>query len=74
MGESKSPHSVDFSRFEFWVGELIETCEQLKQENINLRQKQASLLDEKTRLLNRNSRVTQRLETLIGRLRKMETV
>lgn len=74
MNESNSPQTADLSRFEFWVGELIETCEQLKQENISLRQEQASLVDENNRLLGRNSRVSQRLETLIGRLKRMEIV
>jgi len=74
MGESNGPHTVDFSRFEFWVGELINTCEQLKQENMDLRQEQSALLDEKGRLADRNNRVTLRLETLIGRLKKVETV
>ncbi len=74
MSDSNPQKAVDFSRFEFWVGELIETCEQLKKENINLRHEQAALIDENNRLLSRNSRVTQRLETLIGRLKRMETV
>ncbi len=74
MGESSAPNIIDFPRFEFWVGELIDTCEQLKQENMNLRQEQSTLLDEKTCLVDRNNRVTQRLQTLIGRLKKMEAV
>ena len=74
MGESNTAQTIDFSRFEFWVSELIETCEQLKQENTALRLKQSALVDEKMRLANRNNRVTVRLETLIGRLKKMETV
>ena len=63
MGESKISNTVDISRFEFWVEELIETCEQLKRENMSLRQKQSTLLDEKARLADRNYQVTQRLQT-----------
>lgn len=74
MSESNTPHAIDFSRFEFWVGELIDTCEQLKQENLDLRQEQSALLDEKERLAVRNNKVSLRLETLIARLKKMETV
>lgn len=74
MGESNTTQTIDFSRFEFWVGELIDTCEQLKQENAELRIEQTALIDEKMRLASRNSRVTVRLETLIGRLKKMESV
>ena len=74
MGESKIPTTDGFSRFEFWVGELIDTCEQLKQENSSLRQEQSALLDEKMRLADRNHRVARRLEALIGRLKRMEVV
>ncbi|PCH59650.1 MAG: hypothetical protein COC05_06455 [Gammaproteobacteria bacterium] len=74
MGDSNITGTIDIPRFEFWVGELIDTCEQLKQENMRLRQKQSTLLDEKARLSERNSQVTQRLQTLIGRLKRMETV
>ncbi len=74
MGESNTTQTIDFSRFEFWVGELIETCEQLKQENAELRLEQSTLIGEKVRLASRNNRVTVRLETLIGRLKKMESV
>ncbi len=75
MTDSTQQQEVgDLSRFEFWVGELIETCEQLKAENVNLRHEYAALLDENNQLLSRNNHVAQRLEILIGRLKKMELV
>ncbi len=74
MSESKTPTTDGFSRFEFWVGELIDTCEQLKRENTNLRQEQSVLLDEKMSLTASKNQVARRLEALIGRLKRMEAV
>jgi cell division protein ZapB len=74
MADTKIPGAVDIElkRLEKRVDELLETVQQLKEENRALRQRQDMLAAEKTSLLNRNEQVRTRVEAMIGRLKAME--
>jgi cell division protein ZapB len=74
MAETKIPGAIDveLKRLERRVDELLQTVEQLKEENRALRQRQDMLAAEKTSLLNRNEQVRTRVEAMIGRLKAME--
>lgn len=50
---------------------LIQLCNQLKNENLALLQKQDELIAEKTRLAESNQFVQQKLEVLLGKLKLM---
>jgi cell division protein ZapB len=74
MPETKIPTAIDveLKRLERRVDELLDTVQQLKEENRALRQRQETLAAEKTSLLNRNEQVRTRVEAMIGRLKAME--
>jgi len=74
MADTKIPGAVDIElkRLEKRVDELLQTVNQLKEENRALRQRQDMLAAEKTSLLNRNEQVRTRVEAMIGRLKAME--
>jgi len=74
MPETKIPTAIDLElkRLERRVDELLDTVQQLKEENRALRQRQETLAAEKTSLLNRNEQVRTRVEAMIGRLKAME--
>jgi cell division protein ZapB len=74
MPETKMPTAIDMElkRLERRVDELLDTVQQLKEENRALRQRQETLASEKTSLLNRNEQVRTRVEAMIGRLKAME--
>ena len=63
---------LELKRLEKRVDELLNTIEQLKEENRALRQRQETLAAEKTSLLNSNEQVRTRVEAMIGRLKSME--
>jgi len=74
MPDTKIPAAIDIElkRLERRVDELLDTVQQLKEENRALRQRQDMLAAEKTSLLNRNEQVRTRVEAMIGRLKAME--
>jgi len=74
MPDTKIPTAIDLElkRLERRVDELLDTVQQLKEENRALRQRQDMLAAEKTSLLNRNEQVRTRVEAMIGRLKAME--
>ena len=74
MPDTKIPTAIDLElkRLERRVDELLDTVQQLKEENRALRQRQDTLAAEKTSLLNRNEQVRTRVEAMIGRLKAME--
>ena len=74
MPETKIPGAIDLElkRLERRVEDLLETVNQLKEENRALRQRQDTLAAEKTSLLSRNEQVRTRVEAMIGRLKAME--
>jgi cell division protein ZapB len=74
MPDTKIPTAIDLElkRLERRVDELLDSVQQLKEENRALRQRQDTLAAEKTSLLNRNEQVRTRVEAMIGRLKAME--
>jgi len=74
MADTKSTGAIDLElkRLEKRVDELLNTVQQIKEENRALRQRQETLAAEKTSLLNRNEQVRTRVEAMIGRLKAME--
>jgi len=67
-----SPIELELRRLDKRIEELIETVQQLKEENRALRQRQDLLSTERTSLLQRNEQVRTRVEAMIGRLKAME--
>ncbi|MEM8982510.1 MAG: TIGR02449 family protein [Pseudomonadota bacterium] len=63
----------DLKRLEKRLDELVDVCEQLKEENKSLKQRQDSLIGERATLLQKNEQVRARVEAMIGRLKAMET-
>ncbi len=63
----------EFQRLEIRIDELIQTCEQLKQENRLLKAQQQSYSTERAKLLEKQEEARQRVQTMINRLKAMET-
>ncbi len=63
---------LELSRIERRVEELVDICNQLKEENRSLRQRQEMLVAEKASLLQKNDMVRGRVEAMIERLKSME--
>jgi cell division protein ZapB len=63
---------LELKRLDKRIEELIETIQQLKEENRALRQRQELLSTERVSLLQRNEQVRTRVEAMIGRLKAME--
>lgn len=55
------------------VDELVVICSQLKEENRSLKDRQDSLIADRATLLQKNEQVRARVESMIGRLKAMET-
>jgi uncharacterized protein (TIGR02449 family) len=54
------------------VDELIEACEQLRQENRVLRKQLTTIAAERAGLVEKNAQVQSRVEAMISRLKAME--
>lgn len=67
-------HEQDLTRLEQRVDELIKTCRRLRDENLSLRSSRESLLEEKTKLAEKNKIASNRLETIVDRLRTLENI
>ena len=63
---------LELKRIEKRVEELVDLCNQLKEENESLRQRQELLVSEKAGLLHKNDLVRGRVEAMIERLKSME--
>lgn len=63
---------LELQRIEKRVEELVNICNQLKEENRSLRQRQELLVSEKAGLLQKNDLVRGRVEAMIERLKSME--
>jgi cell division protein ZapB len=74
MGDStrSSVIELELKRLDKRIEELIDTIQQLKEENRALRQRQELLSTERVSLLQRNEQVRTRVEAMIGRLKAME--
>ena len=62
---------IDTDKFEEKLDRLIELCQQLKSENLALRDREADLVGERGQLLEKNEMARQKIETMINRLRNV---
>lgn len=69
----KQQFELELKKLENRIGELLRACGQLKEENRSLRQRQDSLMNERAGLLQKNEQVRARVESMISRLKAMET-
>ncbi|KAF0191665.1 MAG: hypothetical protein FD165_1388 [Gammaproteobacteria bacterium] len=60
------------TKLEYWVDELLKTCERLAKENRLLRAQESELLSGRERLTERNERARDRVEAMIMRLKALE--
>ena len=63
----------EFKRLEIRIDELIQTCEQLKEENRLLKAQQQSYSSERAKLLDKQEEARHRVESMINRLKALET-
>jgi cell division protein ZapB len=64
--------SMDLQALETQVDELIQTCDQLTDENQALRNQQSSLVAERAGLIEKSELARSRVEAMIARLKAME--
>ncbi len=64
---------VDLKALEVRVEELIRACDFLKQENHTLKEKQENLVNERAVLIEKTELARTRIESMIGRLKSLET-
>ena len=62
----------DLRALEVRVEELIRACTHLKDENKTLRAREQTLVGERDRLVARNDQARQRVEDMLGRLKRLE--
>ena len=72
MSENKS-ENVDLGVLEARVDDLIRTVDALKNENSTLRNQQKNLISERAALIEKTEQARFRVESMIARLRAMET-
>ncbi len=64
--------SMDLQALEAQVDELIQTCDQLTDENLALRNQQSTLVAERASLIEKSELARSRVEAMIARLKAME--
>jgi len=64
---------VDLKALEVRVDELIRACDFLKEENKSLKLKQDSLISERAALIEKTELAKTRIESMITRLKSLET-
>ena len=69
---SSSLDGVDLQGLEAQVDDLIQTCDQLTDENRGLRDQQSSLVAERASLIEKSELARSRVEAMIARLKAME--
>jgi len=62
----------EVKKLEYLVGDLLQACEHLKQENMLLRERQNTLVAERARLIEKNELARTRVESMIVRLKALE--
>lgn len=67
------PEHLDLAALEARVDQLIRTVEHLKTENSALRSQQDNLINERAALIDKTEQARTRIESMISRLRAMET-
>ena len=75
MNNNKNTASIseeELQRLEIRINELIETCEQLKEENRLLKAQQQTYSGERAKLLDKQEEARSRVETMINRLKALE--
>ncbi len=72
MSDNKS-ENVDLGVLEARVDDLIRTVDALKNENSTLRNQQKNLISERAALIEKTEQARFRVESMIARLRAMET-
>ncbi|MBI2969299.1 MAG: TIGR02449 family protein [Gammaproteobacteria bacterium] len=72
MADRKS-ENLDLAALEARVDDLIRTVEHLKTENTALRSQQDNLINERAALIEKTEQARTRIESMISRLRAMET-
>ncbi len=72
MNDNKE-ENMDLSALEARVDELIRTIDGLKSENTALRSQQENLINERSILIEKTEQARTRIESMISRLRAMET-
>lgn len=69
----KKPENIDLGVLEAQVDDLIRTVDALKNENTALRHQQKNLISERAVLIEKTEQARFRVESMIARLRAMET-
>ena len=69
----KKPENIDLGVLETRVDDLIRTVDALKNENSALRHQQKNLISERAVLIEKTEQARFRIESMIARLRAMET-
>jgi cell division protein ZapB len=69
---TKNGLELELKRLEKQVDDLINSIQDLKEENRALRHRQDSLATERASLLQKNEQVRTRVEAMIGRLKMLE--
>ena len=70
--DNKAYSESDLQKLESQIDALIDTVEQLKQENTSLRHQQDQLLGERSQLIEKTELARNRVEAMITRLRSLE--
>jgi cell division protein ZapB len=70
--DNKAYTESDLLKLENQIDALIDTVNQLKQENSNLRHQQDSLMSERSQLIEKTELARSRVEAMITRLRSLE--
>ncbi len=68
-----SDTDLELQRLDDSVNVLLETIQQLKQENVQLRSQQEFLQVERSRLMEKTETARSRVEAIINRLKAMES-
>ena len=66
-------HEQDLKSLDCRIDELIQLCHQLKSENQALRDQQSNVMSERASLMEKNELARSRIESMIMRLKTMET-
>jgi cell division protein ZapB len=71
--QSKEVRSLDIGHLEQQVEGLLHACNQLREENVTLRQRQETLVAERAELIEKTELARTRVEAMISRLKAMES-
>ncbi|MCU7959992.1 MAG: TIGR02449 family protein [gamma proteobacterium symbiont of Bathyaustriella thionipta] len=73
MESNNNNNDLDLKKLEVRIEELIRTCARLKQENTTLRSSQTDLVNERAELVEKTELARARVESMITRLKTLET-